>query len=368
MPTPDLTAYNDLTLYDVQPSDLVARALLDAATKLPEWQPVDGNTELVLMEALSLVVSEMVYAINRVPSAVTVTLLNLFGITRSQGTPATATITFTLSDNLGHEIPAGTLARLTVGADTLDLATDAALSVAPGATTGTVAATATVNTNLANGVVAGTVLELISAVAVVDSVQLATDVAAGSDPETDSEWLTRAVQQFARLNDTLNNPAHFTAAALTHPQVARATTIDNYNAGAAPGHVSVAVLGYGGALLSGADKTSIQTELDAQAQANLAVHVIDPTITNVTVDVTVHADAGSVSADVQAAVTAALEAYLSTDQWPWDGVVRRNALIGAVSAVPGVAYLSTLTTPAADVNLPGAAPLARAGAVTVTVT
>src|SRR4051794_21588747 len=288
VPTPDLTPYNDLTLYDIQPADLVARALLDATTKVPEWQPVDGNTELVLMEALSLVVSEMVYAINRVPSAVTVTLLNLFGITRSQGTPSTATVTFALSDNLGHEIPAGTLVRLTVGADTIDFATTAALSVAPGSATGTTAVTATVNTDLANGVASGTVLELISAIAFVDSVQLATDVAAGSDPETDSEWLTRTVQQFARLNETLVLPAHFTAAALTHPQVARATTIDNYNAGAAPGHVSIAVLGLGGALLSGADKTAIQTELDAQAQANLGVHVIDPTITNVNVDVTVH--------------------------------------------------------------------------------
>lgn len=370
MPTPDLSAYSDLILYDVQPADLVQRALLDATVKLPDWDPKDGNTEVVLMEALSLVAAEFLYGVNRVPSATTMTVMALLGITRSDGAPATATATFTLSDTLGHDIPAGTIVRLNVGPDAVDFTTTVALSVAAGSSTGTVAVQSSTNTAAVNGVAVGTVLELITAVPFVDTVVLATAVAAGADPESDEDWRTRAIQRFARLNDTLVRPEHFTAETLgSYPQVVRATTIDNYDgAGVNAGHVSVAVLGSNSSLISAGDKTAITAALDAKAQANLAVHVIDPTITNVDVDVTVKGLPGYTAPAIHASVTAALTAYLSPDSWPWAGTVRRYELIALVSDVEGVDYVTTLTTPAADQALSGAAPLAKAHTLTVTVT
>lgn len=371
MPTPpDLTAYSDLTLYDLQPADLVARAIADASAKLPEWKPVDGNTELVLMEAISLVIAELTYAVNRVPSATTMTLIGLFGIERSEGGPAAADVLFTLADSLGHDIPAGTIVRLSLGDDaTLDFVTTAALSVAAGATTGTVAVQATTNTADANGITAGATLELISSIAFVNTVALATDVSAGADPESDEAWRDRAIQRFARLNETLVQPAHFTAEALTYPQVARATTVDNWDGtGTNAGHVTVAVLGSNGATISGTDKTAIAADLDTKAQANLAVHVVDPTVTNVDVTTTVHPLPGFAAGDVQSAVIAALQAYLNTDTWDWSTKVRVNELIAIIAGVAGVDYVTSLTAPAADVTLSGAAPLAHYGTLAVTVT
>lgn len=366
MPTPDLTGYNDLALFDVQPSDLVNRALLDAAVKLPDWQPRDGNTEVVLLEALSLIAAEVVYAVNRLPGGVVMTLQTLYGITRGVGTAPSADVTFTVSDAFGHLIPAGTVFRLTYGSDVVDFATDVDLPIAAGSSTGTVAATGQSLTAAVNGVAAGTVLQLVTAIPAVDTVELATDVAAGSDPESDADWRDRTIQRFTRLNDTLVQPDHFTTEALTFPQVVRATSINDYDGTAtAAGHITTAVLGAAGATLSSGDKASILADLGEKALINLTPHVVDPTITDIDVTTALTVLPGYDPAIVQAAVETALTIYLSTDTWPWAATVRLNKLIQAIEDVPGVDY-ATVSLPTGDVALTGVAPLAAAGTLTVT--
>lgn len=368
MPPVDLTGYNQLTLFDVQPSDLVDRALLDAGTKMPEWQPNDAGPAVVLMEALALVADEIIYAINRVPDAAVTTLQQLYGITRDPGTPPTATLTFTLADSLGHVIPAGTVARLTLGdGTTIDFATNVALTISPGSTSGTVAATGQSFTAAANGVTAGTALAPVTAIAAVDNIVLGSNVTAGADPESDDDWRSRTIARFQRLNDTLVQPDQFTAEVLaTFPQVLRATSINDFNGTVtSPGHITTAVLGAAGALISGGDKTTIEDDLNDKAMVNLTPHVIDPTITDVDVTATVHIADGFDAASVQAAVEAALTSYLSTDTWPWSATVRVNKIIQIIEDVAGVDY-TTVSIPAADVPLSGAAPLASVGTLAIT--
>lgn len=139
-------------------------------------------------------------------------------------------------------------------------------------------------------------------------------------------------------------------------------------AGAADGYVTVAVLAAGGALVPGATKTSLQAAMGLQAQANLGVRVVDPTITTVPVTATVKALPGFVAATVQASVVAALTAYLSPASWPWAATVRRNDLIALMEGVAGVDYVTAghPTIPAGDVALAGVAPLAAVGTLTIT--
>lgn len=370
--TPDLTTYNSLVLYDADPTDLVNRAVIDAAAKTPEWVPVDGNWEMVLFEASGLVAAEVVYSINRVPDATITGLLGLFGVSPAPGEQATATLTFTLSDALGHTVPAGTVVEATIGTNPVQFTTDDDAVVAPGDTTATVAITSVDPTAAANGIAGGTVLTLITAVPFIDSVTLASAVTAGADPETDTDFLNRGVQRFARLNDSLVlAPQFVTEVISTYLQVFRATVVDNWNAGtssSAPGHVTVAVLGSAGATLTSGDKAAIQADLQSKALVNLAVHVIDPTVTNVNVTASLHSVSGQDPAAVHDAVVAALGAYLSTDTWPWAGIVRVNKLLNVIENVAGVDYVDTLTVPSADVTLSGVAPLARLGTATITVT
>jgi uncharacterized phage protein gp47/JayE len=368
MAAPDLSDLNPLLLYDATPSSLVERAVLDAAVKMPDWVPLAGQTEMVLIEAMALEVAELVYAINRLPDGVIDVLLRLFGVTRSLGTAPTVTVTFTLSSTTGTTIPAGTVVRLDLGAGVfVDFETDVAVSSGTGDTTVDATATALTSTSAANGTASGTPVELVSPVPFIDSVALGTDVAAGSDPEDSNAWRQRALATFQRLTTTLVLPEHFTAAAMATPGVARATTVDNWNVSAsAAGHVTVAVIGAGGAALSGPAKTALQADLEAQCMANLAVHVIDATITDVDVTTEVQALPGYDLATVTANIQAVLEAYLSPDAWAWGGTVRHNELIARIDGAEGVDYVSALTAPAGDAALSGVGPLANLGTLTVT--
>lgn len=371
MPSPDLRAYHRLTLFDRDARDLVERATADAVVKLPGWVPREGNTELVLIEALSLIIAELVFTVNRLPDAVVEVLMRLYGIVRDEGAAPTATVTFNLADTLGHQIPAGTRLRLTPGGsiDPVDFLTDTGLTIAAGSAAGTVAVTGQRNTADVNGTAIGVALELVDAVPYVNTVELATAVTGGADAETDDEWRDRAITRFGRLVETLVLPAHFTAAALEHATVFRATTIDNHD-GTNPnnGHVAVAVAAAGGAFLAAADKTALEDDLEARALASLDVHIIDPTITTVAVTATVKAAAGHTAATVEADVKAALNDYLNPDTWPWAATVRRFELVALIDGVDGVDYVVSLDAPAADVALSGLAPLADAGVLTITVT
>jgi uncharacterized phage protein gp47/JayE len=331
---------------------------------------------MVLLEGLARIAGEEIFAVNRIPGAVMDVQLRLFGITRNLGTAPAATVRFALNDALGHQINAGTRVALDLGAgvDPLVFVTDASVVAAPGALTLDAPVTATRSTAAANGVAVGTALIVLDPVAYVNGATVLVAPVGGVDPETTDDWRARGQQLFQSLRSTLVLPRDFTAEALNFPGVYRATTVDNWDptlaggaGGAANGHVTVAVLGELGVFLSGAAKADLEAVLAGKTLANLAVHVVDPTVTPVDVAVTVHRYDDWLAADVAANVDAALHEYLNTDAWDWSPTVRRNELLALVDGVDGVRYVEALTTPAADVALPGAAPLASAGSVAVTV-
>lgn len=371
----DLQDYINLTVFDADPLTLVERAKVDAQTKLPGWVPRQGNTELVVIESVALIVAELVYAVNRVPAAVVEVLLRLYGVTRDPGAPPTTTVRFDLADSFGHTIPAGTRVRYVAADNTIILfLTDTDVTAAPAATTATVAATGTKNTSSANGVASGQTVDVLDSIVFVDDAVTTAAIGNGRDPEDTATWLSRAIQRLARLNDALVLPTHFTAYALGTAGVYRATTLDRYDPGTGPspgsnnGHVTVAVMGQAGVAVSAPIKAALLAEMVAKASAHLVVHVIDATVTNVAVTVTVVAATGYTNAEVQANVTAALQAYLNPDTWAWGATVYRNELIALIDGVTGVDRVTTLTLPATDVTLAGFAPLANDGTITVTVT
>jgi hypothetical protein len=369
----DLRGYVDLTLYDRNPGSLVERALNDAVAKLPGWVPREGLTEMVLIEAMALEVAELVYAINRVPGAVAETLFRLFDVTRDPGGAATMTVEFTFVDNTGRTVPAGSRLRLAAGGQQWLFVLDDDATAAPGNLTAAATATAARLSAVPNGAPIGTVVELLDLHYYVEGAAVTVAPAGGRDAETTAAWLTRATARLARLTDALVLPAHFVAAALDNPLVKRAQTLDQYDPtvgpapGSNPGHVTVAVAGPAGALLTAPQKTDLEATLEALALVNLDVHIIDATITNVAVTTDVTARAGFTAAQVQANVTAALGAYLDPDVWPWAGTVYRNELIALIDSTAGVDRVVSLTAPAADVILAGFAPLANDGVIVVNV-
>lgn len=376
MPSPDVTPYVDLTLYDKDAQDLVDQAVADAVAKFPDWEPREGQTEMVHLEGVALEVSELIFAINRLPGAIVEILLRLFEVERDAGSPPTVVVRFELSDDLGHTIPAGTRVLLPLPADLepLEFTLNEAMVIPATQTEGTGAATGNRNTIDANGVEAETELELLDAVPYVDAVFTDAAVAAGAEEETSEAYLTRGVQTLRRLVSTLVLPDHFTREALLNPLVVRATTLDNFDVtvgggsvpGDHPGHVTVLVAGAAGAPLDAGDMTDLDDVLEAKALGNLAVHVAAPTVTDVAVTATVVRKAGYDAADVEAACEAALGAYLDPDSWEWGRDVYVNELIAVLDAVEGVDRVDVIALPAADVVV-GVDELVDDGVLTITV-
>lgn len=377
MPTPDLSDYVDLTFYDLDPQDVFEAALLDLQSKLPEWEPREGNVEVMLMEAMALQVAEVILAVNRVPPAIIMALLRLYGVDPDPGEQASASLMFTVSDTFGHTIPEGTSATLELdgGLEPLVFSTDEDLVIPEGEFTGAVLATADRYTAEGTGIGIATRLSLLDSVAFVDYVELATAVAGGREPEDDDGWIERGVQRFARLSETLVLPKHFQIAAVVdNPGVVRANVIDNWDGvsaatqGTDAGHVTVAVYG-DGAPVSAPDKAALLASLEEQAAANLAIHVIDATVTSIDLTATLVRKVDASEAEAIAAATEVIVAYLSTGQWAWQDVVRRNKIVATLGAAYGVAYVATLTAPAADVALTGApgTNLVDVGTLTLTV-
>ena len=372
--SPDYTQYIDLTLFDKSPADIMAVGVSTFQSRVPDWIPSETNLEMVLMEAFAIEISEIIFTINRLPESMMETLLSLYQVTRYSGSPPSVYVTFTAMDDTGYSIPGNTeVVMLLPNGEYMSFYTNTPLTIVTPATTGTVQATATEYTNTANSVDIGTSLQIIDSLIGIDSVVTASVVAGGVLPETVESWIRRGIQRFQRLVDTLVLPSHFVQAALENPAVVRANAIDNYDPNADPpgvpgdheGFITVVVYG-DNAPLTNDQKIALNTTLTESGVTNIIVTLIDPTLTEVDVTVSVKVVSGYNSAAVLAAVTERLETYLSPNTWPWAGTVRRNEIISIVDQVPGVDYVGTLTDPAADIALSEGDTLTVSGTITVT--
>ena len=334
--------------FDLVPS-ATEEEILDAAIQrvenaLPEWTPRPGNTEVVLLEAMSMLLGLELVAINDVPDVVFERLLALHKITRSPGQYATATATFTVgSTEPVYTIPTGVTLRLLnpdTGEDMEFETTEAREIVVADGRSATIAIRATEYGAQVNGVAAGAPLEVVDALPFVDSVRLGSIVLGGEDEEDDDSLFNRGAARMARMTSTIVLADQFSLAAIEDERVARAfaqSLADPARPGVeAPGHVTVTVLGHAGELDAG-DRESIRQALAAQAVAGLKIHVVPPDVTDLSVEVDVIVNSGAVTADVLAAVEHRVTRYLTPLEWDWSEKVYRNVLVAHAAAVPGVA-------------------------------
>lgn len=108
MPSPDISPYVDLTLFDQASQSVFQNALDYARTALPEFQPQEGTIETVLLQAMALEVNDAITAINRVPNAIVEVLLRLLDVQRSSGARATSVMRFNGFTSQSFFVPSGT--------------------------------------------------------------------------------------------------------------------------------------------------------------------------------------------------------------------------------------------------------------------
>ena len=358
--------------YGTEP-DLVDAAVSNAMAALPEWEPRAGNTEMVLIESLAVMLGPEILAVQMLPGQIVEQLMRSYGVLRGQGDPVRGRVRFTVTNsNPTQTIPAGTRLRLDMNrtGETVDFLTDEDLSIiVTESTTGLVNVTAELLGTLGNLTVSGTTLDVVDPLPFVESVETVGQLMGGAGEESDGEFQGRASATLARLTSTLVLPESFQYAAAATPGVARAKVYDLYNPATpavtkAVGHVTVAVAGPTGDALPAETMDNLEQALTAQALASLAVHVIAPTYTEINIAITVKPSFGFTAAQVKESVEAALRAWISPITWEWGSTVRQYEIIAKVYAAPGV---GEVTVAPANIPLAGKAPLPRLVNVTVTV-
>lgn len=366
---PELETLNLLEFGGEQ--DLVNTAVSYAQVALPEWQPRESNTELVLMESLALIMGVETLAIQVLPEQVVEQLMSLYGVVRHDGFNAEGQARFQVAASAPLQtIPARTRLRYTLEdtEETVDFLTVAPVNIVTSETLyGTTGIEAEESGIEANNIPPGAMLELVDPLPFVEHVLVSAATSGGEPEEEDDSFAQRAAAVLTRMNSTLVIPDNFTDAALSDGRVGRALTLDLYNPAGTPktpvpGYVTVAVIGSDGVPLGPEAMTGIQNDLSAMALASLAVHVIAPTITTVNITCTVRRANEYLEAAARQEITDAMNEWLNPINWDWEPEVSANAIIGKLYEVPSVAAVISVNP---TVTLPGDAPLAKLGTVTV---
>lgn len=381
------TGYIDVP-FEQDPNVMVAAALDYIIANVPGWLPKEGNLEVWLIEALCHRMAESVTVASRIPAAI----FRYYGRTLVDIPPieaarATTTTTWTMIDNQGYTIQAGTLVAFQVAGDVLiPFRTVVDVVVPPGATSteaGEVVVEAVEPGMAASGVPAGP-MRLLDALTYVDTVDAVDATTGGADAETDVDYLDRLAEELALLAPRPILPGDAAVMARRVPGVYRALALDGYDPGTATfGNermVSLAMVDESGAAVPLAVKNAVLALLDAQREVNFVFNAVDPTITAVDVDFTGTALAGFVPTDVRDRAIAAVQAYLSPAVWGggdlqppvWqaDGIVRYLEVATVLNNVAGLDHVTALTIEGAAANyaLAGVAALPTPGAITGAVT
>ena len=365
--SPDLKKYVDLTVYDEDPVQLMNEILGAARGLLPNWRPEAGQIETVIAEAFAIRSASLANSINRVPAATTEVLLQLFGLTRSDGTKATAsiTITFTDSDVFERTLNAGTefLFVDAVTGISYTFALDSTFTL-NGALSGTAAVTAVDVGSAYNVAASGKSLTLISANATFfESAVFSTNASGGTDAETDEEYFDRGINLLASYTSattTANQIKYYVGANKNYAQRVevynrrryrdRDTTANDF--GTHDGAVLVAIASTVSTPASAAAEVAVpasnladlHSSLTDRTPSGLIIDVMSAELAQIDVTASVVKKSGFAGADVSTAIETALKAYLNPNTWDWStNIVRRNEVIALIDSVDGVDYVESLT-------------------------
>lgn len=364
------------------PDVLTDAALGALAESLPEFVAREAHLEVQLLEVVSRLNSETRYLFNLVPDSIFRYFgESLLGVLPVEGSPATASTTWTMIDDSGYTIVAGTQVGYRVAGDELIVFKVVADYVVPG---GSLSITDVLIEAEVDGIAGNSLgpagLELVDSLAFVASVTAAATTVGGIDREADDVYLDRLKEELKLLTPSFVLAADAAVLARRITGVHRALGIDNYS----PGNglytnektMTLAVVGPTGLAVSAGVLSDVQTYLNSLRELNFVINVVNPTYVTINVTFTVVALPGYDLVDLDTRATAAIADYLSPANWAggsedppvWRSgatVVRYLEVAEVLNRVDGVDYVSVLTVNSgtANVTLTGVAPLTQAGTI-----
>jgi len=305
--------------------DLMQRAFDYLKTKIPGWQPSEGQLDVWLIEAFGSEASEIAGLASEVPKTVFRYFgSTVMGIPPISATPAVVQSTWFFTDAAGHTIRAGTqvgirdaddnlipfyvLVDVIVAGGQTQTAADAVTLVAaiPGANTSGL------------GSVGGDV-ELIDPIAWVDHITQSAVTSGGADAESDDDYLSRLSQQLQLMGPRPILPRDFAILARNIAGIQRAAVLDGYNPADQTFNnermVTVVPVDVAGQPVSAGTKTTLAAYLESLREVNFVVNTLNPTLQEIDVSVTVKVLSGYDPTEVASRVEAAVIAYLNPANW-----------------------------------------------------
>lgn len=370
------------------PDDITADAIAFLQQQFPDWEPSDGNLEVWQIMALARIVSTATQVAGTVPLEIFKYFgQSVVGLQPIGALYATTTSTWTMTDDAGYTIPAGTNVGFQISGDvTIPFATVDDVIVPPGSLTtdpGGVIIQA-LDAGIAQNGLGPDGLVLIDALSFVDSITAVSATTGGLDGETDYQYASRLIDELQLAAPTPILGKDFGVMARNVPSVFRAVGIDNYNPadGTTDNErmVAVAAIDEQGTAASADVKTAIAAYLEGLRETNFIVNVFDPTYTVIDVVFTFVPYPGYDPDSVKQAAVNAIAALLNPATWgvdPGDDIgsswtnttiLRYNSVVGALLAVDGLRWVDSLTLngASADVALNGTVTLPMAGTITGT--
>lgn len=215
----------------VDPNQLLANALDAIAALIPGWVPREGHLEVAILEQVAQMVSESAAVAAQVPLAIFQYFGSLVGINPIAGTAATMPVTFTMVDNRGYTIPAGTVVAYQLSGNTSILfVVQSAVTIPSGSTSGTGTLICETVGTFANGLAAAT-LNMVDQLAFISSVASTAASSGGVDAETTTAYLNRLSNELQLIAPRPILPQDFAALALNVVGVFRALAINGLNPG-----------------------------------------------------------------------------------------------------------------------------------------
>jgi len=362
----------------------VAEANLAALADITGFVPSEASIETLFAEALAIGQATANAIIKDEARNAFAGMGELvLGVERGVAAPARTQATITVTDALGHLIPAGyQVVMLTADGDSVTLASTTDATVIAGATTVAGVLFEALEPGVEGNGAAGAAIDR-DPLAFVANVVLEQPSSGGVDEEELIVYVSRVARAARRRSFLPLTPSDYAGAAQDVTGVSRALALNRVNpdvAGDQPGHITIKPVTATGDPVPAVVKTALSQAFAAQEQVlGAVVWVADAVIVTINVAVTVVREPAFAAADVTTQVTAAIRALLNKATWNADareaggwrkgvGTVTTYDVSAAIDDLQSIRQVVTVTLNAGTAAVTVAADaLANAGTVAVTV-
>lgn len=356
------------------------------------WDPALAEYETIQAQAI---VFRLILPLVQLAARVDAAIFNEWGnqivnVKPQEAQRASVTSTWTVKDNAGYTIKAGTQVDIArSGDERIGFVVVSNVEILPGATAtsaGQVILEAVEPGLDGNGLSGDGIL--VDAIGFVTDIAIVGESGSGADAEDPARYLARLAQTMQTFIEGVVIARDVEIIARNVPGIGRALAIDNYNAETAEDEqektTTVAVHGPDGKVASAEAKAAVAAVLEEKREVNYLFFVIDPTYHDIDVEGVIVPmqgfDQATVAAAVDTAIVDFLESKNQNQQPPGDATswvnsktLRFQDLVTVVNNVEGVDHYTTLkwrkaaeVMASADIALTGAAPLSRPDAITIT--